>query len=211
MPSPRQKVEADAPVPLLRLATGRFPVTPVLNGNPVQLVRVPLAGVASGPPLTSRVPAVPGSVSATVPSAPVGGPTVMVPDVAFRKPMFPTAVPAVPNSSDVVEPASSVVKTPVLGVVPPIAPGAGKLVTLADPSKLEPPIVLVVVSVAADPVVFWLSVGMSPEAMARNAGAPAVPVANRACVVVVEVAATTAVPVNAGRVTVIVPSAPVVG
>src|ERR1035438_8854238 len=36
---------------------------------------------------------------------------------------------------------------------------------------------------AAVPVVFWFSVGMSPAAMARKAGAVAV--ANRACVVVV--------------------------
>lgn len=53
--------------------------------------------------------------------------------------------------------------------------------------------------------------GRSPAAMARNAGAPAVAVANIAWVVVVDVAATTAVPVAAGRVIAVVPSAPVVG
>jgi hypothetical protein len=146
-----------------------------------------------------------------VPRAPVGGPRVMVPEVAFRNPTDPTAVPAVPTSRLVADPATRVVNVPAAGVVPPIAPGDGNDVTSADPLKLEPPIALVVVSVAADPVVLWLRVGMSPEAMARNAGAPAVAVANNACVVVVEVAATTAVPVTAGRVTVTVPSAPIVG
>jgi len=43
--SPRQKVVADALVPLFKLVTGRFPVTPVVNGNPVALVRVAETGV----------------------------------------------------------------------------------------------------------------------------------------------------------------------
>src|SRR6185312_8436362 len=47
--------------------------------------------------------------------------------------------------------------------------------------------------------------------MARYAGAPAVLVAKSAWVVVVLVAATTAVPVNAGRLIVVEPSAPVTG
>jgi hypothetical protein len=50
-PSPRQKVDALALVPLLRLVTGRLPVTPVLNGSPVQFVNVPLDGVPKAPPL----------------------------------------------------------------------------------------------------------------------------------------------------------------
>ena len=45
VPSPRQNVVELALVPLLRFATGRFPVTPVESGNPVQLVRVPELGV----------------------------------------------------------------------------------------------------------------------------------------------------------------------
>lgn len=43
--SPRQKVDADADVPLPRLVTGRLPVTPVVKGRPVALVRTPLVGV----------------------------------------------------------------------------------------------------------------------------------------------------------------------
>jgi hypothetical protein len=43
--SPRQNVEAEADVPELRFATGKLPVTPVVNGSPVALVSVPLAGV----------------------------------------------------------------------------------------------------------------------------------------------------------------------
>jgi hypothetical protein len=45
--------------------------------------------------------------------------------------------------------ALTVVKAPVLGVVPPIAPGAGNDVTLAVPSKLVPPIVLAVAKAVA--------------------------------------------------------------
>lgn len=45
LPSPRQNVEDDAAVPLFRFPTGRFPVTPVVNGSPVQLVSVPEVGV----------------------------------------------------------------------------------------------------------------------------------------------------------------------
>ena len=55
VPSPRQKVEDDALVPLFKLPTGRFPVTPVLNGSPVRLDAVPLAGVPKAPPLTRHV------------------------------------------------------------------------------------------------------------------------------------------------------------
>jgi len=63
-----------------------------------------------------------GSVSVTVPNAPATGARVIVPDVALRKPMLPTAEPAVPRRSEVVEPATSVVNTPVDGVVAPTVP-----------------------------------------------------------------------------------------
>jgi len=38
-------VVAEALVPEFRFATGRFPVTPVVSGRPVALVRVPEVGV----------------------------------------------------------------------------------------------------------------------------------------------------------------------
>lgn len=44
-PSPRQKVEEEADVPEFRFVTGRFPVTPVVRGNPVALVRTSVVGV----------------------------------------------------------------------------------------------------------------------------------------------------------------------
>ena len=51
--------------------------------------------------------------------------------------------------------------------------------TAAEPSKFlaVPPILKarVVVSFAADPVVFWLSVGISDATIALNVGAPAAP------------------------------------
>src|SRR5215469_4518877 len=45
VPSPRQKVDDDAEVPLFRLVTGRLPVTPVERGRPVAFVRVAEVGV----------------------------------------------------------------------------------------------------------------------------------------------------------------------
>ena len=45
VPSPRQNVVDDAPVPLLRLVTGRLPVTPVLSGRPVAFVNTAADGV----------------------------------------------------------------------------------------------------------------------------------------------------------------------
>ena len=40
VPSPRQNVEDDAPVPLFRLLVDRLPVTPVESGRPVQFVNM---------------------------------------------------------------------------------------------------------------------------------------------------------------------------
>ena len=62
VPSPRQKVEAEALVPLFKLVTGKLPVTPVLSGSPVAFVRVPLLGVPKAPPEASSVPVL-GSVT----------------------------------------------------------------------------------------------------------------------------------------------------
>jgi len=47
VPSPRQKVDAVAEVPELRLVTARLPITPVLKGRPVIFVATPEAGVPS--------------------------------------------------------------------------------------------------------------------------------------------------------------------
>src|SRR4051794_9893156 len=45
VPSPRQKVVEEAEVPDPRLVTGRLPVTPVVSGRPVALVKVAEVGV----------------------------------------------------------------------------------------------------------------------------------------------------------------------
>ena len=50
-------VRVAAPVP--PFATGKVPVTPVVNGRPVALVNVPLEGVPKAPPFTTGAPAVP--------------------------------------------------------------------------------------------------------------------------------------------------------
>jgi hypothetical protein len=44
-PSPRQNVDALADVPEFKLVTGKFPVTPVLNGRPVADVKTKAVGV----------------------------------------------------------------------------------------------------------------------------------------------------------------------
>ena len=108
---------------------------------PVERPVPPSVTGTSVPPDTYSVPVVAGIDMVVVPSAPVTGANVIVPLVALRKPILPTALPAVPSKSDVVLPAVNVVNVPAAGVAPPIAPGLGKLVMLADPSKLLPPIV----------------------------------------------------------------------
>jgi hypothetical protein len=59
VPSPRQYVELLALVPEFKLATGKFPATPVESGNPVAFVSVPPDGVPNAPPLMTGAPAVP--------------------------------------------------------------------------------------------------------------------------------------------------------
>jgi hypothetical protein len=65
-------VVADALVPLFRFATGKFPVTPVDNGKPVALVKVPLDGVPNAPPLINKVPVASGSVKVRLAVSVVG-------------------------------------------------------------------------------------------------------------------------------------------
>jgi hypothetical protein len=72
VPSPLQNVVLEADVPLLRLVTGKFPVTPVDNGKPVALVKVPLDGVPNGPPLINKVPVASGSVNVRLAVSVVG-------------------------------------------------------------------------------------------------------------------------------------------
>jgi hypothetical protein len=139
VPSPRQNVVAEADVPLLRLPTGRLPVTPVVSGSPVALVNTPLAGVPSAgvvsvgdvnvllvkvsePAKVARVPVV-GSVTFVVPVkvlvyAKLPEPVTVI-AALFETPVPPLAganVPATVTAPDVavlgvkpVEPKSMVV------------------------------------------------------------------------------------------------------
>ena len=75
LPSPRQKVDAVAPVPLFRFVTGRLPVTPVVKGRPVALVKVPLEGVPNAPPFTTGEPAEPTLIASAV-ATPVPKPVI---------------------------------------------------------------------------------------------------------------------------------------
>ena len=68
LPSPRQNVVADALVPLFKLVTGKFPVTPVVSGSPVPFVKTIAEGVPKSPPLISSVPVASGQVIVGVPA-----------------------------------------------------------------------------------------------------------------------------------------------
>ena len=68
-------VEVVTPVP--PFATGSVPVTPVAKGRPVALVKVPLEGVPSTPPLTTGAPALP-TLTARAVATPVPRPEIPV-------------------------------------------------------------------------------------------------------------------------------------
>ena len=123
VPSPRQNVEEVAPVPLFRLVTGKFPVTPVVSGNPVRLVATPLVGVPSNgvtkvglvDSTTLPVPVlvttpVPPLATAKVPAK------VIAPDVAVLgvNPVVPAlnvvTPPAAPLEAKVIRPCWSTVR-----------------------------------------------------------------------------------------------------
>ncbi len=83
------------------------------------------------------------------PSPPEMDAVVLPPEFLTFSVPFWLLAPTVSAESNV-----PVVPATVLGVEPPMAPGDGKLVTSAEPLKLDPPMVRVVVSVAALPAVF---------------------------------------------------------
>lgn len=146
MPVPAVKVVRVKPVPLPMskapfagvvvnpvppLAIGKVPVTPVVKGNPVALVSVPLDGVPKAPPLTTKEPAVPvfmpNAVTTPVPVVVVAGAAPAPPpitkalaakaaDVAQVVPLLkygtPPEVPAIVNAG-VVVPVATVTMPPV--------------------------------------------------------------------------------------------------
>jgi hypothetical protein len=98
--------------------------------------------------VVQSVPLAPGHVTATVPSAPVGGETVILPLVAFSKPSVPTVAPATPITGVAVKagvaPAKTCPAAPTMPIVPlvVIAPplrGAvvATLVTLPPPHPVQ--------------------------------------------------------------------------
>ena len=127
------------------LATGKVPVTPVVKGNPVALVSVPLDGVPKAPPLTTKAPAVPvftpSAVTTPVPVVTVAGATPAPPpttkalaakaaDVAQVVPLLkygtPPEVPAIVNAGVVVPVATD--------TIPPVQPTE---VTVPEPLPLN--------------------------------------------------------------------------
>ena len=78
VPSPRQKVDDVAEVPLFKFVTGRLPVTPVVSGKPVAFVSVTLVGVPS-----KGVTNV-GDVDSTTDPVPIGARLPSVPALLYR-------------------------------------------------------------------------------------------------------------------------------
>ncbi len=130
--SPLQNVVLLAPVPLLRWDTGRFPVTPVVRGKPVALVKVPEEGVPKAPPTGYNVPLV-GKVTAVAADkvpAKVNAPenVTLPPMVIVLDPLF-TPVP--PFAGDAMPEIAGVahVPSPRQNVVPLAPEPPAKLVT----------------------------------------------------------------------------------
>lgn len=86
VPSPLQNVEELALVPLFKFVTGRFPVTPVVRGSPLALVRVNEVGVPMAKPLGNVVLML-GTPPADVTRTPlfaVASPDRVVPPAAYH-------------------------------------------------------------------------------------------------------------------------------
>ena len=110
-----EPVEVVTPVP--PLATGKVPVTPVVKGNPVQLVKVPEDGV----PKTGVVSV--GLVSVLLVSVSVPAKVAKVPVVGRVTVVVLVAVRVVANAPEVVRLPPSVIVLLVLATpVPPFAP-----------------------------------------------------------------------------------------
>jgi len=137
----------------LMVVSGVIVTAPVLT-EPIPMVPLPFA-------FTVRLVFAPLSVTttATVPS--VAAPVTLSPatcdavdestvNAGLVAPVSPTANAEAEDEVTAAEVlALRTVNAPVLGVVPPIAPGTGNDVTLAVPSKLVPPIVLAVAKAVA--------------------------------------------------------------
>lgn len=95
VPRPEIPVETGSPVALVNVAALGVPKFGVVNvGEPANTM-LPLPVVVF--PSTVTVPDVAGKTMDVVPSAPVAGVSVIVPDVAFFSASVPTEVPATPS------------------------------------------------------------------------------------------------------------------
>jgi len=186
VPSPRQKVVLDADVPLLRLETGRLPVTPVDNGKPVAFVSVTLVGVPKTgvvsvglvdkttlpvpvlvvtpvPPLaTARVP-----VSVIVPDVVIGPPLVVRPVVPPATLIEVTGQALAAGVAQVPSPRQNVVDD---ALVPEFRLATGRLPV--TPVVSGNPVALVNVTLAGVPSVGVVIVGLvsvRPEIVAAVA------------------------------------------
>jgi hypothetical protein len=134
-PSPRQKVVAEAEVPLFRLVTGRLPVTPVVSGKPVKLVAVPLDGVPSAPLNNTTAPAEPVFTPRAV-TTPI--PVVVVAGAAPAPPPITNALAA--RAADVAQ-VDALEKYGTPPLVPATVSAKVPLVVIGEPdTEIKPPV-----------------------------------------------------------------------
>ena len=120
VPSPRQKVVADALTPEFKLVTGKFPVTPVVSGSPVAFVKtaaegVPSAGVVSVGDAERTTEPLPVDVVTPVPPFAMASvpPSVIVPDPVIGPPLVvrPVVPPLTLTLVTVPDPPAGVLQT----------------------------------------------------------------------------------------------------
>ena len=167
---------ADALVP--PLATGRTPVTPDVNGKPVQLVSVPLVGVprigVTSVGLVLRT-LLPEPVLVVTPVPPFATGKVPVTPVVSGKPVAFVSVPldGVPNA-----PPGATKSVPAVAAVIAVVP-----VPFKTPVSVVAPVPPDVTANVADkpaavPVVFWFNVGNVQLARFPLVGVPNIGVTN---------------------------------
>ena len=176
VPSPRQKVDAEADVPLFRFVTGKLPVTPVVKGKPVRFVAVPPEGVPKSPPFTTKAPAepvfTPSAVTTPVPVVVVAGAAPAPPPItkalaaraaevahveAVEKYGTPPLVPATVKAKVPLV----VIGEPATEMMPPVNDWA-TLVTVPEPATAQVPSPRQKVDAVAPVPLFRLVTGRLP-------------------------------------------------
>ena len=135
MPYPTPPAVAVAVEFVPPLAIGRVPVTPVVKGRPVTLVKVPDEGVPRAPPFTTKAPAVPTATPSAV-TTPV--PVVVVAGAAPAPPPITIALAA--RAADVAQ-VDAVLKYGTPPDVPATVSASVPEVVIGEPAtEIKPPV-----------------------------------------------------------------------